>query len=172
MRSTPRPFIQHQKEYTARIDQTLGTKDNFWFRYSAIYYDTSGSGGLPGVTNTITDNPGQNFGASWVHTFSPTLILQAQYGRSHQETNSSTVYPNLSASTIQGLGFDPNFAGNFIGGFSLLPAIGISGYTRYSRYQQLAESERNQCSPMEGQRLEDHRQSHVPFRRRIQQQYF
>jgi outer membrane receptor protein involved in Fe transport len=122
------PFIQHQKEYTARIDQSLGTKDNFWFRYSAIYYDTSGSAGLP-VARTITDNPGQNFGASWVHTFSPTLIVQAQYGRSHQETNSFNTYPGLSASAIQALGFDANFAGNFIGGFSLLPAIGIANYT-------------------------------------------
>lgn len=124
----PTPFIQHQKEYTARIDQSLGSKDSFWFRYSAIYYDTSGSGGLPKVTNTVTDNPGQNFGASWVHTFSPTLILQAQYGRSHQETNSSTVYSNLPASALSGLGFDQNFAGNFIGGFSLLPGINIAGY--------------------------------------------
>jgi hypothetical protein len=124
----PTPFIQHQKEYSARIDQALGTRDNFWFRYSAIYYDTSGSGGLPGSTNTVTDNPGQNFGASWVHTFSPTLILQAQYGRSHQETNNSTVYTNLTGSSISALGFDQNFAGNFIGGFNLLPGINISGY--------------------------------------------
>ena len=122
------PFVQHQKEYTARIDEALGAKDNFWFRYSAIYYDTSGSGGLPNVSKTVTDNPGQNFGASWVRTFSPTLVVQAQYGRSHQETNSSTIYPGLSSSAIDALGFDKNFAGNFIGGFSLLPAIGISGY--------------------------------------------
>jgi hypothetical protein len=124
----PTPFVQHQKEYSARIDQALGAKDNFWFRYSAIYYDTSGSGGLPTVTRRITDNPGQNFGASWVHAFSPTLILQAQYGRSHQETNSSTVYPNLTQSTIDALGYDKNFAGSFIGGVSLLPSTGIAGY--------------------------------------------
>ena len=82
------PFRQHQNEFTARIDQKLGAKDFLWFRYSALYYDTSGSGGIPGYVQTITDNPGQNYGASWVHTFSPGLILQAQYGRSHQETNS------------------------------------------------------------------------------------
>ncbi|MEO7142560.1 MAG: TonB-dependent receptor, partial [Bryobacteraceae bacterium] len=123
------PFRQHQKEFTSRIDQTLGAKDFVWFRYSAIYYDTAGSGGLPNQTQTITDNPGQNFGASWVHTFSPSLILQAQYGRSHQETNSSTIYTSLGASAIQGLGYDPNFAGNFIGGFNLLPATGISGFS-------------------------------------------
>jgi outer membrane receptor protein involved in Fe transport len=122
------PFRQHQKEFTARIDQTLGTKDFAWFRYSAIYFDTAGSGGLPNLTQSVTDNPGTNYGASWVHTFSPSLVLQAQYGRSHQETNSSTVYTNLGASVIQGLGYDPNFSGNFIGGFSLLPATGIAGF--------------------------------------------
>ncbi len=65
------PYRQHQNEFTARIDQNLGTKDFFWFRYSAIYYDTSGTGGIPVYVQTITDNPGQNYGASWVHTFSP-----------------------------------------------------------------------------------------------------
>ena len=123
------PFRQHQKEFTARIDQTLGAKDFLWFRYSAIYYDTAGTGGIPNQTQTVTDNPGQNFGASWVHTFNPSLILQAQYGRSHQETNSSTIYTSVPASAIQALGYDPNFAGNFIGGFSLLPATGIAGFS-------------------------------------------
>ncbi|MBS1858065.1 MAG: TonB-dependent receptor [Acidobacteria bacterium] len=123
------PFLQHQNEFTTRIDQTLGAKDFVWFRYSAIYYDTSGSGGLPVVTNTIKDNPGQNYGASWVHTFSPSLILQAQYGRSHQETNGVTVYNNLNAGSTAGtLGFSSNFAGNFIGGANLMPSVGISGY--------------------------------------------
>lgn len=124
------PFLQHQNEITTRIDQTLGTKDFFWFRYSSIYYDTSGSGGLPGVVNTIKDNPGQNFGASWVHTFSPTLLLQAQFGRSHQETNSITVYNNLNAGSTAGtMGFSNNFYGNFIGGASLMPSVGLSGYS-------------------------------------------
>src|ERR1041385_3390776 len=50
------PFRQHQNEITARIDQNVGSKDFFWFRYSSIYYDTSGSGGLPGVVTSITDN--------------------------------------------------------------------------------------------------------------------
>ena len=123
------PFRQHQNEYSARIDQNVGAKDFFWFRYSSIYYDTSGSGGLPGILNSITDNPGQNYGASWVHTFSPGLIMQAQYGRAHQETNSFTSYNNLSASTISSLGFDPNFYSNFIGNLSVVPAISINGYS-------------------------------------------
>lgn len=120
------PYIQHQNSFTSRLDQNLGSKDFVWFRYSAIYYDTSGSGGIPLIVNSITDNPGQNWGASWVHTFSPTLVLQAQFGRSHQETNSFTSYKTQPP--ISDLGFDPNFAGNFIGGATVLPGIGISGY--------------------------------------------
>src|SRR5204862_4866176 len=58
------PFRQNQNEFTARIDQTLSSKDSFWFRYSALYYDTTGSDGLPGKTHNITDNTDQNYGAS------------------------------------------------------------------------------------------------------------
>jgi outer membrane receptor protein involved in Fe transport len=123
------PFVQHQNEFTARIDQTIGPKDSFWFRYSAIYYDTSGSGGIANQAQTLTDNPGQNYGASWVHTFSPSLVLQAQYGRAHQETNSFNVLKNASANTAANLGYDPNFSGNFIGGYSLVPQIGWTGYS-------------------------------------------
>jgi hypothetical protein len=121
------PHIQNQHEFSARIDQTIGAKDFVWFRYSGLYFDTSQSGGLPGVLST-SQNPAQNYGASWVHTFSPTLVLQAQYGRTHQETNSSNVYGNLSPTAITGLGFSQNFAGNFIDGATLLPGVGISGY--------------------------------------------
>ncbi len=123
------PFVQHQNEFTTRIDQTIGAKDSFWFRYSAIYYDTSGSGGIANQAQTLTDNPAQNYGASWVHTFSPSLVLQAQYGRAHQETNSFNVLKNASANTAANLGYDPNFSGNFIGGYSLVPQIGWTGYS-------------------------------------------
>jgi len=123
------PFQQHQNEFTARIDQTIGTKNFLWFRYSALYYDTSGTGGLPNVVQAITDNPAQNFGASWVYTINPSTVVQLQYGRAHQETNSSALYTNLPQSAIDALGFAPSFAGNFIGNFPVLPQIAISGYS-------------------------------------------
>lgn len=121
------PFSQKQDEFSARIDQTIGTKDFLWFRYSALYYDTTSSGGLPGF-QSAGDYPGQNYGASWVHTFSPTLVLQAQFGRSHQENNGHTVATNVSDSAISGLGFSPTFGGDFIATPLLLPSVGISGY--------------------------------------------
>ena len=121
------PRREHQDEITARIDQNIGTKDFLWFRYSSIYYNTSASGGLQGIVTSLTDNPGQNYGASWVHTFTPSLVLQAQFGRSHQETNSFNQYK--TAPNAGSLGYDANFSGNFIGDFAVLPSVGISGYS-------------------------------------------
>jgi len=122
------PYVQKQDEFSARIDQTLGTKDFFWFRYSGLYYSTTASGGLPGFASA-SNYPAQNYGASWVHTFSPSLVLQAQFGRSHQENNGQTVAPGISTDAINALGFAQNFAGNFIATKLLLPSISISGYS-------------------------------------------
>jgi hypothetical protein len=122
------PYVQTQNEFSARIDQTLGSKDFFWFRYSGLYYDTTATGGLPGFTDS-SNYPAVNYGASWVHTFSPSLVLQAQFGRSKQENNSQTVDPSISSATISSLGFASSFGGNFIATPLLLPSVGISGYS-------------------------------------------
>jgi hypothetical protein len=121
------PYVQTQNEFSARIDQTLGSKDFVWFRYSGLYYNTTSSGGLPGFTSA-SNYPAQNYGASWVHTFSPSLMLQAQFGRAHQENNGSTVASGISSADISALGFAPSFGGNFIATPLLLPSVGIAGY--------------------------------------------
>ncbi|MES1258903.1 MAG: carboxypeptidase-like regulatory domain-containing protein, partial [Acidobacteriota bacterium] len=95
------PQVQRQNEYTGRIDQNLGTKNFFWFRYSVITLDQSLPGGLPNLINN-KNNPGQNWGGSFVRTFSPSFILQAQFGRAHQETNGLQRWTNAPANTIQG----------------------------------------------------------------------
>lgn len=122
------PYVQTQNEFSARIDQTIGTKDFVWFRYGGLYYNTTSSGGLPGF-ESASNYPAQNYGASWVHTFSPTLVLQAQFGRSKQENNGQTVAPGISSSAITALGFSSTFGGNFIATPLLLPGVSISGYS-------------------------------------------
>ena len=122
------PYVQTQNEFSARIDQTLGSKDFLWFRYSGQYYNTTNTGGLPGFTSA-SNYPAANYGASWVHTFSPTLVLQAQFGRAAQQNNGQTVNPSLSSSDISSLGFASSFGGNFIATPLLLPSVGISGYS-------------------------------------------
>jgi hypothetical protein len=122
----PTPLHQNQQEYTFRVDQNIGANDSLWFRYSSIDNDTTSSGGRPALANTHAI-PGRNWGASYVHIFSPSLVLQAQYGRVKSEDNNVIKFTNLSASVLGAMNFAPTFAGNF-GGFEVVPAINVPGF--------------------------------------------
>jgi len=74
------PSFTKQNEYLIRLDQNIGQKDQFWFRFSGLRYQSFGSGGFTTELST-TDHPGENFGASWMHTFGPQTVLQVQFGR-------------------------------------------------------------------------------------------
>ncbi len=125
------PETQTINQWTARIDQQIGANDSAWFRYS---YDTSvesSSDGLPGIPNVNT-NPNRNYGGSYVHVFSPTLILQVAFGRTLAGANASAFFTKGSADIITQVGFVPSFAGNYtaIGNSrTLLPQLAINGYS-------------------------------------------
>ena len=119
------PNTQHQNEYNVRIDHTFGQKDSVWFRYSLINSTVSVPGGLPGLIKN-DDIPGRNWGASYIHTFSPSLQLQALFSRTTVSDNSTTKFAGLDAETVdQAAGFSPDFASNFSGtpGW-LIPSLG------------------------------------------------
>ena len=118
------PNTQHQNEYNVRLDHTFGQKDSVWFRYSLINSDVlkpAGSPGLPGL-QTTDSIPGRNWGGNWVHTFSPSLQLQALFSRTTVSDNAFTKFKTDLTSVIQAAGFAPGFASNFSGApGSLLP---------------------------------------------------
>src|SRR5258708_1038894 len=67
------PTTQHINQFTTRLDQKIGQNDQAWFRYS---YDTSvesSSLGVPRIPNVATI-PTRNYGGSYGHVFSPSLI--------------------------------------------------------------------------------------------------
>ncbi len=74
------PNTQHQNEYNIRLDHTFGQTDSVWFRYSRINSDVLKPTNLPSLT-TNQAIPGRNWGGNWVHTFSPSLQLQALFSR-------------------------------------------------------------------------------------------
>jgi hypothetical protein len=117
------PISQNVQDYTFRVDHTIGTKDFLWFRYSAAQQDNTSSGGRPALAAT-TERPGTNYGASWVHTFSPSLMLQAQFGHSNVQDNGIVRF----VTPPPDIGFSPNFAGNFIGGATVVPALNVNGF--------------------------------------------
>jgi hypothetical protein len=124
------PLVQTENEFTARVDQNFGKKDSAWFRYSLINDDVSHSGGLPGLkgANSV---PARNWGGSYVHIFSPGLILQLQYARTTVQSNSTNFWSKSISDIFTTVGFNTAFAGGFAGngGGNLLPSLGINGYS-------------------------------------------
>jgi len=123
------PTVQTQNEFTGRIDQHLFKNDSAWFRYSMINNVVTHSGGLPGLKgeNSV---PARNWGGSYVHVFSPGLILQLQYARTTVQSNSTNFWSKSIGDIFTTVGFNSAFAGGFAGngGGNLLPSLGINGY--------------------------------------------
>lgn len=119
------PTKTNQEEYTARVDQTLGQKDFFWFRYSGLIYDVDRSGGRQALAAS-QENLAKNYGASWVHTFGPSSTLQAQFGRVRTTRTTLTRFRNPAFA--KDVAFSDQFAGGFIGGVSIIPALSVSNF--------------------------------------------
>ena len=127
------PTTQTQNEFNIRGDQTFGAKDSAWFRYSFINSTVDKSNGLPNLPDHhIVD--ARDWGGSYVHIFSPTRIVQAQFAHATVVDNSFNFFKVSTASIISAVGFSPNFVGGFAatGGKSLLPGPGISGFANAS----------------------------------------
>src|SRR5437870_13681934 len=103
---------QHQNEYNNRIDHTFGQTDSVWFRYSRINSNVLKPTDLPGLT-TNQAIPCRNWGGNWVHTFSPSLQLQALFSRTTVSDDSFTKFKTDLTNVIQAAGFAPGFSSNF-----------------------------------------------------------
>ena len=124
------PNTQHQNEYNIRLDHNFGQKDSVWFRYSMINSDVLKPTNLPRL-QTTDSIPARNWGGNWVHTFSPSLQLQALFSRTKVSDNAYTRMKGADANTIvAAAGFAPGFASNFSGtSGSLLPSYELrNGY--------------------------------------------
>ena len=122
------PTTQTINQWTARIDEKIGQNDSAWFRYSRDTAVTSSSGGVPGIQNVV-QVPNRNYGGSYVHVFSPSLVLQASFGRTIAGDNAIDLFSKSTASVISQIGFSPAFVGNFSAapGKNFLPSPGIGG---------------------------------------------
>ena len=123
------PREQDQNEYQVKVDYQIGQNDSFWFRWSQLTNDTTSSSSRPQLQN-ISSRPAKNIGTSWVHVFSPSTMMQWQFGRIQGAWNTTTRYLDgvLPAGLAQTIGFDPAFTSNFISGDSHFPNLGVSGY--------------------------------------------
>ncbi len=122
------PTTQTINQWTARIDQKLGQNDSVWFRYSRDTSVVSESGGVPGLINSVVV-PNRNYGGSYVHVFSPSLVLQVLFGRTTVGDNAILEFTKSTQALINQIGFSPSFVGNFAAspGRNFLPGLDIAG---------------------------------------------
>lgn len=116
-----------QEEYTMRFDQNVSARDQVWFRYSAKLLDPSGPGPIPALESIITHRS-RNLGVNWVHTVSPSTVLQLQYGNIDVREDSVTGFRSLPANFIRDAGFADRFCCVFPGGIQLVPAQNVADY--------------------------------------------
>ena len=124
------PQTQDQNEYSIRVDQSFGSKDSAWFRYSTFRSTAHTSGGYPGL-GTLTTTPATNYGVSYVHTFSPSLVVQGLLAHINLQDNAATRYVADTTNIFNTAGFGVAFTGNFLAadGGNLIPSPGINGYS-------------------------------------------
>jgi hypothetical protein len=73
-----RPTINNSNGYQVRVDHTFREADNIFFRYTEHRVTVSTPIGQEGFTEG--SSAGRNYGGGWIHTFSPTLILDVRTG--------------------------------------------------------------------------------------------
>jgi hypothetical protein len=119
------PSRQTTYNYSGRIDQHIGTKDFIFFRYAGWQEDNTGPSTVPHLYS-ISTLPAQQYGATWLHVFDPTLTMQVQYGRTHVEYDTTTLFdiPNIALGIY---GMSPAYSQSFIGGITLLTTLGVTG---------------------------------------------
>jgi hypothetical protein len=120
------PTITRQDVASMRIDEQMNERNQLWARYSGYTQPDSSSGGFVGAYDDAFIH-GYNVAANYTHTFSGTMVMDAEFGRNSDQGN---IFRNITApaNLWQQLGFSPNFASNFVGNRSWLPGVSIPGY--------------------------------------------
>jgi hypothetical protein len=127
------PNTQTQDEWNIRVDEKIGTNDSAFFRYSFVNSLNTSSGGLPSI-QARAPAQGRDWGGSYTHVFSSSLVLQGQYAKTTVLYNSDRLFIPSTTAIFAQVGFSPQFAGNFTApgapnGGNLIPAPGIVGYS-------------------------------------------
>jgi hypothetical protein len=125
------PSLLDSDSYSGRMDQAFGQHDMLYGRIST-YNQPSSSPSDNYLINTATIR-GWNGTIHEVHTFGPTSILEAYFGRDTGVNDILVLFNNAPAnfaSTLEGAGFSSAFIGGYMGGPSsnVMPVITVNNY--------------------------------------------
>jgi outer membrane receptor protein involved in Fe transport len=125
------PVVQHQNQYSARLDEVLNRSNSMAFRYTGMSQPSSSSS-IPGLLNQRLVQA-NNYGFSYLHTFNATTTLDAQFGHNFLGNNSFSHFTEgSSTSLLSQIAFAQSFACGYASyGASpdcLVPSASVSGY--------------------------------------------
>jgi hypothetical protein len=119
------PLTEQQQNYSGRIDQTFGSRDFVFFRYSGQQNFVNTPGNIASLV-TYTNQPSQQYGVSWVHMFSSTFTIQSQYSRAHISQSKRAAFSTPGLGAVYGAA--ATLAGSFIQDPQLAPNLTVTGY--------------------------------------------
>jgi hypothetical protein len=98
------PAPSQINDYSIRIDQRIGERDNLWARYSQVS-NVSTTYQTALVTQPVTQDR-YNLVVDWVHTFSPRLFLESNYSFQRFPYTVNDTLPGNATSALTGFGFN------------------------------------------------------------------
>jgi hypothetical protein len=124
----PSPTHLQQDSYQIRVDQTFGEHDSLFARVSQYWEPQTSSDGYLGASHFANDY-GSNGVIHEIHTFSPTAVLDAFFGRNlgDADTGNNPIGGTSFAASLVTAGVSPNFIDG-LKNAPFIPNMSASGY--------------------------------------------
>lgn len=123
------PVTVREDDVDFRVDERLGQKDMGFFRWDQRWQPTFSPQQLVNLQST-NDTKGLNWVASETHTFSPSAILQMEFGHTRLNAVPVTLFSPAPANLDQESGFNSEFTPSVPSVVSrpLIPSVSIAGF--------------------------------------------
>jgi outer membrane receptor protein involved in Fe transport len=123
-----RAVIANQsRNLSLKVDHKFSDADAVWVRYTELFAPNKPAGALPSI-NVTSNNIARNFGASWVHTFSPTTLMQLQVGRVKQWGRTTNRFTDLPSDFQAKVGYSGNIMTPYRDQLTYLPGFSVANY--------------------------------------------
>ncbi len=121
------PNTARTQWFNIRGDHKFSDKDTVTGRYTGNFTPATSAVNIPAMVSE-TKARAHNVNASWVHTFGPSAVLQAQFGRVLQWNSTYNHYRSLATDFTSKVGFSANSLTPYSSGVNLIPGLNVANF--------------------------------------------
>jgi hypothetical protein len=110
-----------------RIDHNFSDNDKIAVRYTGNYSPGTAAINLPSMQRE-NNARAHSLNGSWIHTFGPSAVLEAQFGRVLQWSSSRDKYRSLPSDFNSQVGYSANVITPYIDGGTYLPGFNVANF--------------------------------------------